>query len=99
MVSKKRYRERKRAVYVAVAGLQGSSNIECVDCGAVWESFENDSTEIHVDHVNPGEGHPEVSGGMNHLYLLEDDLKNSVELELRCKSCHEERHDRQLFSE
>jgi len=64
----------------------------------IWQGFDGD-IEIHVDHLNEDDGHPDVSGGMQHLYLLEEDVRNNVDMTLRCKKCHEERHDRKLFSE
>lgn len=97
MVSAKRYRERKKAVYLAVAANNQLGEIRCEDCGVIWQGFEGD-VEIHVDYLDEEDGHPDVSGGMNHLYALEDDVENEVDMTLRCKTCHEDRHDRKMFN-
>lgn len=97
MTTKKRYRERKKAVYIAVAANNQLGDIKCADCGEVWNGFDGD-TEIHVDHLDEEDGHQDVSGGMNHLYRLEEDVREQVPMTLRCKSCHESRHDRALFN-
>lgn len=97
MVSIERYRERKKAALMAIAARQGLPNIQCQDCGVEWQGFDGD-VEIHVDHINEEDGHPDVSGGMAHLYMIEDDVANNIPMTLRCKSCHEERHDRKLFN-
>jgi len=98
MVTLSRYHERKWSVYLAIAARNQLAEIRCEDCGVIWQGFEGD-IEIHVDHLNEEDGHPDVQGGMQHLYLLEEDVKNNVDMTLRCKKCHEERHDRKLFSE
>lgn len=98
MVNLSRYHERKYAVYLAVAARNQLAEIRCEDCGVIWQGFDGD-IEIHVDHLNEEDGHPDVSGGMQHLYLLEEDVRNNVDMTLRCKKCHEARHNRALFSE
>lgn len=98
MVNLSRYHERKWAVYAAVAARNELGDIRCENCGFIWQGFDG-NVEIHVDHVNKEDGHPDVSGGMQHLYLLEEDVEKNVDMTLLCKRCHEERHDRALFSE
>jgi len=97
MVSLKRYHERKTAVYIAVAAQNQLGDIRCEECGVIWQGFDGD-VEIHVDHKDEEDGHPDVSGGMNHLYALEDDLEAGVGMTLLCHRCHEERHNRPLFN-
>jgi len=97
MVSKKRYRERKKAIYISVAANNKLGDIRCENCGVIWQGFGED-IEIHVDHVNEEDGHPDISSGMNHMYALEEDVENDVPMTLLCKKCHEARHDRPLFN-
>jgi hypothetical protein len=68
----------------------------CQVCGKV---LFLDTETLHFHHVDEDKGHPDVGGGKQHLYLIEEDLSKGVEIELRCTICHELEHDGPLFRE
>ena len=64
----------------------------CQHCGKV---LHLDVDKLHFHHVNEDEGHESGIGGKQHLYLVENDLENGVEIEVRCFACHLWEHNRQ----
>lgn len=72
------YRQRRKELVERLGG-------ECVECGAI--------NDLQFHHVNPEEGNETGMGGWNHLYAIEEDLENGVEIELLCRECHLNLHN------
>lgn len=90
------YHERRKAIYEAVQETNGRSTdeITCKWCG---KSID-DAKAMDIDHVDESKGHEHVKGGWQHVYKLEKDIANDVELQVLCRKCHQKKHESPVFS-
>lgn len=90
------YYQRRRALYKAVlqANDRPTDKITCANCG----KDKNDAKCLDIDHVNTEDGHTDLDGGWQHLYKLEQDLADDIELQILCRECHKAKHDKPIFT-
>lgn len=85
----------KRKRWQVLSRICGSHVPMCERCGKV---LYVDVDILHIHHVNDEEGHASGIGGAQHLLKVIEDLKDGVEMEVNCHSCHAWKHDRALWS-
>ena len=76
--------------YAALQTICGHRIPMCEQCGKL---LHVDTSELHVHHVNEDEGHGRSEGGWQHLYRIEKDIAEGVEMEVLCTSCHKHHHE------
>jgi len=86
--STKWYRKKRRKL---LKQIHPDGDAVCEECGDAYDPADGASLQFH--HVDPDKGLNEPGfGGKNHLYKIEEQLEDGVELRVLCVGCHKQVH-------